>query len=137
MVNIRALYSLKDLRLPFVCQEAQKDEFDPTILKNSELLRFVMENEKETLAIFWLWDLGAGRYNVGSVLSANCGPYFPEMKTLIEKLFDFYKATRYEATVKTSFENGHRMLKLLGFTREGTMKKFYNGIDFDLYARVR
>lgn len=136
MVNIRALYSLKDLRLPFVCQEEQRKEFDLNVLKEPKLLKFVMENEKETLAIFWFWNFGDGRYNVGSYLSANCGPFFREMRTLIERLFDFFQAQRYEAIVRTDFENGHRMIKMLGFEREGTMKRFSNGIDYDLYARV-
>jgi hypothetical protein len=136
MVNIRALYSPKDLRLPFVCQEEQRKEFDLNVLKEPKLLKFVMENEKETLAIFWFWNLGGGRVSVGSFLSQNCGEYFREMQRLIERLFKFYNATRYEALVKTDFENGHRMIKILGFEREGTMKKFFDGKDFDLYARV-
>lgn len=135
MVNIKA-FDLKTLK-PFVCQKEQREEFNLDILQNQNLMRFVMENEKETLAIFWFWNLGEGRFSVGSFLSQNCGPFFPEMKTLIERLFDFYNAPRYEAIVKTDFENGHRMIKLLGFEREGTMRKFVKGCDFDLYARVK
>lgn len=138
MVSVRAISGAKDLRLPFVCQEAQKDEFNLKLLnmKDINLTRFVMENETETLAIFWFWNLGGGRVCVESFLSQNCGEYFREMQRLIERLFKFYNATRYEATVRTDFINGHRMIKILGFEREGTMKKFFNGIDYDLYARV-
>lgn len=139
MVSVRAISGAKDLRLPFVCQKAQRDEFDLGVLDmdNIDLQRFVLENETETLAIFWFWNLGGGRVNVGSFLSQNCGEYFREMQRLIERLFKFYNATRYEALVKTDFINGHRMIKILGFEREGTMKKFLNGIDFDLYARCK
>lgn len=139
MVSVRAISGAKDLRLPFVCQKAQRDEFDLGVLDNDNinLQRFVLENETETLAIFWFWNLGGGRVSVGSFLSQNCGEYFREMQRLIERLFKFYNATRYEALVKTDFENGHRMIKILGFEREGTMKKFFDGKDFDLYARLK
>ncbi|MBO4674990.1 MAG: hypothetical protein J5601_02755 [Elusimicrobiaceae bacterium] len=163
MVSVRAISGAKDLRLPFVCQKAQRDEFDLGVLDmdNINLQRFVLERieetssptpnpsarhagegnkediKGETLAIFWFWNLGGGRVSVGSFLSQNCGEYFREMQRLIERLFKFYNATRYEAIVKTDFENGHRMIKILGFEREGTMKKFFDGKDFDLYARCK
>ena len=137
MVKVRALENIKDLKLPFVCQGAQKGEFDLSVLNDSRFERFAMENEKETLAIFWFWKLGAGRCYVGSFISQNAGPFFLEMRTLILRLFDFYDATRFEALVQTDFEEGHRMIKILGFEREGTMKKFLDGIDYDLYARCK
>lgn len=137
MVKVRALESVKDLKKPFACQIAQKKEFDLSVLDDSRFARFVMENEKETLAIFWFWELGGGRCYVGSFISENAGPFFPEMRTLILRLFDFYDAQRFEALVETAFAEGHRMIKLLGFEREGTMKKFIDGIDYDLYARCK
>lgn len=44
---------------------------------------------------------------------------------------------RIEAHVACSHETGHRWMKLLGFQREGTMRAFWQGHDYDLYARVR
>ena len=137
MVKIRPFKSFADLTKRFVLQKAQTGEVDFSIFNQENLSAFTMESENETLAIFWFWDLGGGRVNVGSLISQYAGPYFREMQRLIERLFKFYNAPRYEALVKTDFENGHRMIKILGFEREGTMKKFLNGIDYDLYSRCK
>ncbi len=137
MVSIKPLNSLADLTKPFCVQQAQKKEFDLTIFSKKEFLRFVMENDNETLALIWFWNMGQGRYGVGCFLSEHAGAFFLEMKTLIERMFDFYGALRYEAICRTDFVNGHRMLVLLGFEREGTMKKFIDGVNYDLYARCK
>ena len=135
MVKVRALNTLDDLTKPFCVQAEQKKEFEAGLLLKQEMTYFVMENEKETLALIWFWNMGQGRYCVGCFLSEHAGEFFPEMRTLILRLFDFYGALRYEAICRTDFKNGHRMLVLLGFEREGTMKKFIDGVNYDLYAR--
>ena len=36
-----------------------------------------------------------------------------------------------------SFSEAKRLAKMLGFTCEGTMKKYYNGLDFNIWGRVK
>jgi hypothetical protein len=44
---------------------------------------------------------------------------------------------RIETAVRSDYEEGHRWAKALGFSPEGTMRKFTpNGYDAVLYARV-
>jgi hypothetical protein len=44
---------------------------------------------------------------------------------------------RIEMTVDADFEAGHRWARLLGFTVEGRMRRYFNGRDHFLYARVK
>jgi hypothetical protein len=44
---------------------------------------------------------------------------------------------RIECHVEESWERAHRWVKALGFASEGLMRKFVDGRDFRLYARVR
>lgn len=44
---------------------------------------------------------------------------------------------RVEAHVAVEHEAGARWMRLLGFEREGRMRAFWQGQDYDLYARVR
>lgn len=41
-----------------------------------------------------------------------------------------------EAYAERNHAEAHRWLKLLGFKSEGLMRKFYNGRDYVLYAKV-
>lgn len=44
---------------------------------------------------------------------------------------------RIETPVRTDFYQGHHWMRMLGFQREGTMRNWMYGIDYDLYARVK
>ena len=48
----------------------------------------------------------------------------------IQNHFEFDVADRFQATVKLSYEKGHRFAKLLKFEPEGILKNYENGEDF-------
>lgn len=43
---------------------------------------------------------------------------------------------RLQTVVQSDFTTAKRFVERLGFTNEGTMKKYMNGISFDRYAKV-
>jgi hypothetical protein len=56
---------------------------------------------------------------------------------LMKRALDLSAYNRVEAYVVQGHDAGMRLLAHLGFEREGTMRKFWQGRDHDLYARVR
>lgn len=54
----------------------------------------------------------------------------------IKNHFKFDVADRFQATVKLSYEKGHRFAKLLKFEPEGILKNYENGEDFMIYGRI-
>lgn len=54
----------------------------------------------------------------------------------IQNYFSFDVADRFQATVKLTYEKGHRFAKLLKFEPEGILKNYENGEDYMMYARV-
>jgi hypothetical protein len=82
-----------------------------------------------------LWE---GRTVLWGYLSNGCTPV---MAALTRKIKNEVKALavdfpRIEAYAERHHKSGNRWLKMLGFTREGTMRKFANNRDYTLYARV-
>lgn len=137
MINVKPFSSLQDLK-PFEIQPAQKHEaadFDCLTEISADI--FVVENEDITLAVIWFVPKGHGRIETGCFMSAHAGKCFIPMKRAFERLLNFYPCGRLETTVKSDFNAGHRMLKILGFEREGTMKNFFDKHNYDLYARCR
>lgn len=74
-----------------------------------------------------------------AIISCNAGPHFNLMIRSIRKfLEEGHQLRRVEAYIRTDWNEAHRLAKVLGFTREGTMHRFDPlGNDCDLYARVR
>lgn len=56
---------------------------------------------------------------------------------LMRRALDLTAFNRVEAYVVQGHDAGVRLLEHLGFEREGTMRKFWQGRDHDLFARVR
>lgn len=79
------------------------------------------------------WD---GRSFVWAVLSDKTGPHMLAITRLVKEFLDTRNEVRLEMQVKTDFAAAHRWAKMLGFQREGTMRKYCDGEDFDLYARI-
>ena len=116
-------------------QEAEKVNENGLLRVNAKSIK---KNGK-VLCVFWITDLGGGRSMVSSLISQDCGRFMYGMKLAFNKYIaeNYPNVVRFESTVKTDFDNAHRMIKLLGFIREGTMRKFYNNENYDLYARVK
>lgn len=55
----------------------------------------------------------------------------------IKRMLDRMSMGRIEAHVRWDFDAGWRWAALLGFTLEGRMRRFHNGQDWALFARVK
>ena len=56
---------------------------------------------------------------------------------LMKRALDVSPLLRIEAHVAFGHEEGERLLDHLGFAKEGVMRKFWQGCDYSLFARVR
>lgn len=56
---------------------------------------------------------------------------------IMKRALDVSPLLRIEAHVAEGHEEGERLLGHLGFEKEGVMRKFWQGRDYSLYARVR
>lgn len=79
-----------------------------------------------------------GRTILWGYLGADCGRALPVMTKEIRRQIRgmAVEFPRMEAYAERHHAEGHRWLKLLGFKQEGLMRKFYNGRDYVLYAKV-
>lgn len=80
------------------------------------------------------WD---GRTIAWASLGAHCGPALTAMIRHFHREVSALAYDRVEAYVACNHEAGHKFIKMLGFRREGTMRKFAHGRDYTLYAKVR
>lgn len=78
-----------------------------------------------------------GRAIIWAVLSQDAGPHMLSITRHVHEFLDSRPEERLEMDVLTGFAAAHRWAKMLGFVREGTRRKFCDGHDFDLYARIR
>lgn len=80
----------------------------------------------------------AGRTILWGYLGADCGPALRRMTKEVRRQVAALAVEfpRMEAYAERHHANGHQWLKLLGFKREGLMRKFYAGRDYVLYAKV-
>jgi RimJ/RimL family protein N-acetyltransferase len=64
----------------------------------------------------------------------------PQLLAITRKVGEFLEAQdfmRIETSVRTEFPAAHRWARMLGFQREGTLRKWDEGRDCDIYARVK
>ena len=136
MIKIRE-FKHEDL-YNITAQEAQKREtglFDP--LNKSEAYTIFDSETSIIICILVFTPITEERYVVGALTSAYAGPYFVGLRKIVFTFLDeYYKVPRLECVVHAKFEQGHRLVKLLGFQLEGTLRKFQNGEDYCLYTRI-
>lgn len=84
--------------------------------------------------IFERW---AGVGVAWALLSADFPAYRLSAFKLMKRALDVSPLVRVEAQVACGHEEGERLLRHLGFTKEGVMRKFWQERDYGLYARVR
>lgn len=140
MVNVRPFKKLEDLDKPFILQEEQESEYDIKTIGNwlkMPVNAFLLEDDKEILAIMFFIQLGEDRCLICMDISKNAGRHGLELIRKGKKLMDFYGFGRYEAYVRVGFEQGKRLVELCGFQKEGTMRKFDNKNDYDIYSKLR
>jgi hypothetical protein len=84
--------------------------------------------------IFERWD-GVGL--AWALLAEDFASHRLTIFKLMKRALDLSTFDRVEAYVVEGHESGERLLEHLGFAKEGVMRKFWNGKDHTLYARVR
>lgn len=91
----------------------------------------------EVLACAGIIPMWHGRAIAWALVGAAAGHRMVELHRAAMRAFDMHPVRRLETTVAAGFEQGHRWARLLGFTRECTMRAYApDGSDCDLYARV-
>jgi hypothetical protein len=80
----------------------------------------------------------AGRTVLWGYLGADCGLALPTMTKRIRREVQALTVEfpRIEAYADRNHEPSNRWLRLLGLKKEGVMRKFANGRDYVLYAKV-
>jgi hypothetical protein len=92
----------------------------------------------EVLACSGVLRMWENRDQAWALMSQSSGRHFVGIYRGIRRFLEMHDARRVEATVDAGFEAGHRLMRLLGFEREGCMRAYLpDGRDCDLYARVR
>lgn len=81
-----------------------------------------------------------GRALVWMAAGDLCPRDYPEITARAIEMYDDAHAAGYarlEAHVVADWRGGARWIRRLGFEFEGTMRRFLQGRDYDLYSRVR
>lgn len=112
---------------------------DWRLFENEDTL--VFEDNGRILAIVLpLYEQG-GRIFLTSVISADCKDksilMFKKMKKIIDGWLESGEAERVEFLTQSNFEPANRLARLLGFIKEGTLRKYYNGLDFNIWGRIK
>lgn len=88
-----------------------------------------------TAGIIRIWP---GRASAWALLSPTSGKHMARITRAVIRFLEVAEDFRIETTVDDGFDAGHRWANLLGFEREGYMKKYLpDGRGAWLYARVR
>lgn len=95
-----------------------------------------LRHDGRTLVCGGVVELWPGRSQVWALVSADAGPHFVAVVRGMRRFLAQHDTRRIEAVVDTHFAAGHRLIRMLGFVREGTMRAYDQGRDCDLYARV-
>lgn len=100
----------------------------------------VFADGERVLAIVRPFFENGGRVWLAALIGADCRDkavaMFREMKAVIDGFFINGEAQRVEMTTQAGFTQANRLARMLGFECEGTMKKYFNGIDFNLWGRT-
>lgn len=120
-----------------VIQREQEGEFVPEAIPDSAE---TFETGGVIVAIVWYVEITPKRFALFSVINAGAGrkmfSFVKAMRRLIEQKSRELSAERLEMTVLDGFGAGRRLAGLLGFEYEGTMRKVFNGKDYQLFARI-
>jgi hypothetical protein len=91
----------------------------------------------ELVACAGFWPQWEGRAIVWALVSETAGKHFLGFHRAVLRAFDAHPYRRIETTVKTGFTEGERWARMLGMTKEATLRSYApNGDDYDLYSKV-
>lgn len=95
-------------------------------------------NGDHVVACGGLVNMWENRAQVWSLISHDAGRHFVRVVRVMQSFLDLQDIRRIEATVDADFEQGHRLIHMLGFKYEGLMPAYLpNGRDCCLYGRVK
>lgn len=98
---------------------------------------FTVSSGGDVVAVIGLIHQWEGCERAYAFFSGDAGAHMAGIIFRVRSYLRTHPMRRVEAAVQSTFAQGHRLVRLLGFTHEGTMKKYWNDEDADLYARVR
>ena len=91
----------------------------------------------EIVGMAGVFERWAGVGVAWALLSEGFGAHRLSAFKLMKRALDVSPHLRVEAQVACGHEEGERLLRHLGFEKEGIMRKFWQGRDYSLFARVR
>jgi len=77
-----------------------------------------------------------GRRFVWAYLAHDAGRHMLRLTWQVRRWLRYHGAGRIEAAIDPEFHASVRWARRLGFQREGTMRQYVPGKDYDLYARI-
>lgn len=100
----------------------------------------VFTEDGEVLALVYPERLPGRRVYIASLISRDMGrkmySFVKILKQMLVEELSKGQTLRVEFTTQAGFPQADHLAKILGFEYEGTMKKYYNGIDFKLWGKV-
>lgn len=100
-------------------------------------LAFAVVRDEEVLALGGVRDVWPDRGVAWGLLASGIGATMVPITRAVRRFMHVCPTRRIEAEVAVGHEEGRRWMEMLGFEREGRMRAYWGGKDFDLYARVR
>ena len=99
--------------------------------------KVILSETNEPLVLFTFVPQSDCNIRLYALVSANIGKYSTSVvKCMCSEIFiQSFTYPRIECTVKTSFEQGHRLMRILGFEKECDMINYFNRESHTLYRR--
>lgn len=99
---------------------------------------FTLANDGDVFACCGLVNMWENRAQAWALLSDDAGKYFVRIFRAMSAFLDLQDTRRIEATVDENFQQGHRLMSMLGFQHEGVMRAYLpDGRNCAMYGRVR
>lgn len=89
------------------------------------------------LAIGGIVEMWPDRGSAWGLLTPGLARVMPVLHRVVWRVVDNSPLARIEAQVAVGHEAGQRWIHMLGFQHEGVMRAYWNGQDYDLFARVK
>ncbi|MBQ8678064.1 MAG: hypothetical protein IJ529_06310 [Alphaproteobacteria bacterium] len=122
-----------------IIQQEQSHELATAVFPKD--ISFTFEEDGEVLGVVAVVKVYDGRGIVTSFISADAGRSMLQLVRIAKELITdgMYelKLDRLEMSVLAGFQHGERFAKMLGFEYEGTMRNYYKGRDYKLFAKIR
>lgn len=99
---------------------------------------WAVKKDGKLIALMGHTPMWIGRTVMWAYLSKDCGRVMVALTRAIAAEINRMQVDflRIEAYAEVEHREGNRWLKAMGFRCEGVMRKFVNGIDYNLYAKV-